>query len=144
MANYYASARTNYFRVKDIEAFTEEVEKYDLEVVNESKEDGLVALFVPDSSDDGSFPWCDYYTEDADGDEIPWADIFARHLQENSVVIIQEVGSEKLRYFGGLAVAYNSKGEEITININDIFGKALALGEVIDFWGNTIKPTKEN
>jgi hypothetical protein len=138
MANYYASARTNYFQVKDVKAFTEEVEKYNLEVVSKDDNPEFVALFV--QSDDGAFPWNDYFSDDAvfGGDEIDWAGIFSRHLQENSVVIIQEIGSEKLRYFAGFAVAYNSKGETISININKIFDQATALGEVFDFWGSKI------
>jgi hypothetical protein len=144
MANYYANARTNYFKVKDIEAFKNEVANYPLEVVSRDDNPEFVALFVADTGEDGSFPWCDYYTEDADGDEIEWTAIFARHLQENSVAIIQEVGNEKLRYFNGIAVAINSKGEEIIIDINSIFDQATTLGEVIDFWGNTIKPKEAN
>jgi hypothetical protein len=144
MANYYGSARTNYFRVKDIEAFKAEVEAYPLVVVSRDDNPDFIALFISDDDDEGSFPWCDYYTEDAEGDEINWTEIFGRHLQVNSVVIIQEVGNEKLRYFGGIAVAINSKGEEITININSIFDQATALGEVIDFWGNAINPKESN
>jgi hypothetical protein len=144
MANYYANARTNYFKVKDIEAFKTAIEDYPLEVVSRDDNPEFVALFVADTGDDGAFPWCDFYTDDADGDEIDWTAIFKRHLQENSVVIIQEVGNEKQRYFGGIAVAINSKGEEIIIDINSIFDQALSLGEVIDFWGNTIKPKEAN
>lgn len=144
MANYYANARTNYFKVKDIEAFKNEVANYPLEVASRGDNPELVALFITEGDEDGSFPWCDYYTEDADGDEIDWTAIFARHLQENSVAIIQEVGNEKLRYFGGMAVAINSKGEEIVININSIFEQAKTLGEVIDFWGNTLSPKEAN
>jgi hypothetical protein len=143
MANYYANARTNYFKVKDIEAFKNEVEQYPLEVSSRDDNPEFVALFITDDNE-GGFPWVDFYTEDAEGDEINWTDIFARHLQENSVVIIQEVGNEKLRYFGGMAVAINSKGEEIVIDINSIFDQATTLGEVIDFWGNTIKPKEAN
>jgi hypothetical protein len=144
MANYYANARTNYFKVKDIEAFKNEVANYPLEVVSRDDNPEFVALFITEGDEDGSFPWCDFYTEDAEGDEINWTEIFGRHLQENSVVIIQEVGNEKLRYFGGMAVAINSKGEEIIIDINSIFDQATTLGEVIDFWGNAIKPKEAN
>jgi tetrahydromethanopterin S-methyltransferase subunit B len=43
-----------------------------------------------------------------------------------------------------MAVAINSKGEEIVININSIFEQAKTLGEVIDFWGNTLSPKEDN
>lgn len=144
MANYYANARTNYFKVKDIEAFKTTLENFPLEVVSRDDNPEFVALFIPDGSDDGSFPWNDFWNDDADGAEIDWTALFKHHLQENSVVIIQEVGNEKQRYFGGIAVAINSKGEEIIIDINAIFDRATALGEVMDFYGNEVKPKEAN
>jgi hypothetical protein len=39
-----------------------------------------------------------------------------------------ESGAEKLRYIAGYAVAYNSKGETVSLNLDDIYDKAKSLG----------------
>jgi hypothetical protein len=110
MANYYASARSNYFRVKDIEAFKADC-PVPVEVQNKDGKDYCVILF----EEEGILTW------DYNGEEIGWAALFAKHLEEDSVAIFMEAGAEKLCYINGYAIAYNSKGEELCISLNDIY-----------------------
>lgn len=129
MANYYATARTNYFRVKDVEAFTLEVAKFPVEIITSKQgEETLVGLL---SLDEGGFP---YYIYDFDTDtesDIDWQNIFKNHLQDDEVAITVEVGNEKARYVRGYAEAFNNKGECLSWNLDDIYTQAKQLGKNI-------------
>lgn len=129
MANYYASARTNYFAVTDLEAFKADLESKtsSVEVVSK-EEDGLTLVALLGSDDDGAgFPF-EYEDEDGEYVELDWAEIFKAHLEDGWVAIIMESGAEKLRYIAGYAVAYNSKGETVDINLDQIYEKAKSIG----------------
>lgn len=129
MANYYASARTNYFAVTDLEAFKADLESKTSSVQVVSKEEnGLTLVALLGNDDDGAgFPF-EYENEDGDYVELDWAEIFKAHLEDGWVAIIMESGAEKLRYIAGYAVAYNSKGETVSINLDDIYEKAKSIG----------------
>ncbi len=129
MANYYASARTNYFAVTDLEAFRADIESKtsSVDVISQEK-DGLTLVALLGSDDDGGgFPF-EYQDEDGDYVELDWAEIFKAHLEDGWVAIIMESGAEKLRYIAGYAVAYNSKGETVSLNLDDIYDKAKSIG----------------
>jgi len=129
MANYYASARTNYFAVTDLEAFKADIESKtsSVQVVSQEK-DGLTLVGLLGSDDDGGgFPF-EYQDEDGEYVELDWAEVFKAHLEDGWVAIIMESGAEKLRYIAGYAVAYNSKGETVSLNLDDIYDKAKSLG----------------
>ena len=133
MANYYESARSNYFKVKDIEAFEKELEMVkSLEVSkseshNDQRRDYVCLL----SDNENGFPF-DYYDESLeDYVEIDWEGIFARHLKDDSVAIIIGAGAEKLRYIRGYAYAFNNKGETRFLSLDDIYEMAKPLGSDI-------------
>jgi hypothetical protein len=128
MANYYGQTRSNYFAVKDAEAFTAELENYPVKVITQEK-DGVTLYGFLDNDDDGSGEiWSIYNDETEEFDEIDWADVFKRHLQDDWVAVIITNGYEKYRYFTGDATAYNNKGESRTINIDHIYELASDLG----------------
>lgn len=116
MANYYSSTRTNYFRVKDPDAFksfmmnvyaTED----NVEVWEEIKSSGTYFGFgcygsimgVPVESDDGEL-------EDFDYEEFISG--LSEHVADDDAILIMEVGNEKLRYLVGEVVIVTSKGSE--------------------------------
>jgi hypothetical protein len=129
MANYYESARSNYFFVKDIEAFEAELEGTGLTVIKKEIDNNLtqVALLA---SEDG-WPDCKYDPDTYDSEELNWEGIFIRHLVDNQVAVIMGAGAEKLRYVSGWAMAYNNKGESVGVNIADIYNLAKELGSEI-------------
>jgi len=130
MANYYASARTNYFLVKDVEAFTTDINAVtnDVEIITQEK-DGVQLVGLLGTDPDGSgFPYSQYSDEDGEYLEINWDKIFQAHLEDGWVAIIMESGAEKLRYISGYAVAYNNKGETRTIDLTNIYKLAMELG----------------
>lgn len=117
MANYYASARSNYFEVKDPEAFKAEMDDYGgFELIEEQK--GFCFLFDEGIINDT------YDEEKEDYVEIDWCDIFKRHLKKYQVVVFMEAGAEKLRYINGFAVAYSWTGEAVSIGLNNIYEMA--------------------
>jgi hypothetical protein len=124
MANYYESARTNYFAVKDVEAFKKEIEPLGLEVVE--NKDGKLALL---SDLEEGFPYSYYDEEIEDSVEVSWNEIFKQHLQDEEVAILMGAGAEKLRYISGWAVAYNNKGEQKSVSLDDIYELASSLGK---------------
>ena len=126
MANYYSSARTNYFRVKNVDAFNawfEEFTKGGAEAVKDAGENTFAILFdqesgVPSSRQNGD-----------DFDEIDFMSELSEHLADDEVAILQESGAEKLRYIVGYAVAINNKGERRKISIDGIYDLAKELGK---------------
>ena len=119
MANYYATSRTNTFQVKDVAAFKAWADKLGIRVHQREGGSGFV-LDPGDCNDSGTFPSCDMEKDE----EIDFADQLSGHLAEGSVAVIIEAGAEKLRYVHGHAVAVNSKGEEVHVDLADIYERA--------------------
>lgn len=124
MANYYASARTNYFEVKDDEQFEKVMGSYS--GVELSKKENKYTIL---SSDCNGAGWPSYqYDEESDEEiEIDLPAIVSAHLVEGEVAVFMECGAEKLRYLVGYAEAINSSGERESVSINDIYDVAMGL-----------------
>lgn len=133
MANYYATARSNYFGVKDVQAFKEWCNKRSLEFWEKSElgdenEDSLFAI-TPLSYDSGAWPIYHYNEETGKDKDFEIAEEICEHLKDGHVAILIEVGNEKLRYLNGYAIAVNNHGESKSINLNDITDMARELGQ---------------
>jgi hypothetical protein len=122
LADYIAIARSNYFYVKDRAAFNEFCQDNNLEVIEDSEtgqvgflRDGSVPRAANVAGPDGLFREQGFYGA------------LATHLKKGSVAIVMEVGSEKFRYLNGYAVAVNSKGKTVEINLDEIYGRAKRL-----------------
>lgn len=118
MANYYATWRSNYFKVKDIEKF-----KADMALIPGlrvlERPNGLAAVVQEDSGDGAGIP--QFLCIDGKDAEIDMCEELAKHLTDDSVAILMEVGSEKLRYLVGVALAVNSSGEVLQVSLGDIY-----------------------
>lgn len=126
MANYYAKARSNHFLVKDLDAFRAEIAPLEIGIVTQ-REDGRVSIY-DDGGDSNGWP-AFYYNEDTDEEtEVDLPDLIAKHLVDGEVAILQEVGSEKLRYLSGYAVAVNASGETRQVLLSSIIDLARELG----------------
>lgn len=137
MANYYGQTRTNYFKVNDPEAFKAELEKMPVHIITQElkNEDGEVIDtlygFLDDDSD-GAGSVTEYWDEEKEETiDIDLEDLFKRHLADGWVAILVHSGNEKYRYISGDAVAYNSKGESVGVNLSDIYTLAEQIGEHI-------------
>ena len=125
MANYYGSARSNYFKVKDPVAFEEALFNVpDIEIQGSIEKGFCVLVSGGDAGGWPSMGWDDETEEEFDID-VP--QIVSEHLVDGEVAIFEEAGAEKLRYLVGYAEAINSKGERRAVSLNDIFKLAAEL-----------------
>lgn len=126
MANWYGAARSNYFRVKDHEAFKASMSENGVDVFEgEGKTAGMV-MVTPNTLVDDSGGWPRWrYDENTDEDvEIDVPELVAGHLAEGSVAVFMQCGHEKLRYLDGYAEAIDRTGKRIAVSLNDIFQMA--------------------
>jgi len=136
MANYYATARSNYFAVKDETAFREWADHLGLTIMepcHPDKDAGAIRRFgiTPGNRDDsGSWPTM-VWNETGDYEDINVFKQLAAHLADDEVAIMLEVGNEKLRYVTGQAIAVNNKGKIRYVDLNTIYKRAMTLGKNI-------------
>lgn len=124
MANYYESARTNYFRVKDIPAFIAfmaTVPGSEYHVGDTA--DSFCVLFIEDGVP--SERYLDKPNEFGDDyEEFDFMAELAPHLADGSIAVLQGSGREKLRYITGYAQAIDNTGKQVSVNIGDIYALA--------------------
>ena len=129
MANYIETARSNYFKVKDLEAFKLAVENYgEFEITHDDEDPSLIAILGTGES----FP---AYGWDDDGNELDkeFAQIVSEHLTDDSVFVVVGSGYEKMRYVTGWAYAIDSTGKSVYMDISEIYNRAEA-----EFPGKTV------
>lgn len=135
MANVESSARSNFFKVKDDEQFLNWVGEFGN--IEAHYEDGKFVLLEAHGE---GWPFTRDYEEPIeheteDGrkitlydEEIDFADELSEHLAEGEVAVLEEAGHEKLRYVFGHAVAVNHKGEQLHVDLTDIYEKVKEAG----------------
>lgn len=133
MANWYGFARSNYFRVKDMETFENAMSDLEVEVIKpfppaDDPEDRQNTVGLVGADEFGGWPSNQYNEDTDDFEEVDLPGIVADHLTDDSVAIFQEVGAEKMRYLTGRAVAINARHERVQVSIDDIYDEANALG----------------
>jgi hypothetical protein len=130
MATYTSSARTNYFRVKDVNAFNKWIKQFSgLETIVQERQGTVGILF-----DDGvpTYRWGTIEGDEIDSEvEIDFMEELALHLADEEVAVLQEVGAENLRFVNGYAIAVNNKGERRDISLENIYDLAKELGSNI-------------
>lgn len=142
MANYYGHFRSNYFKVKDIEAFKSWCDSVGVDYWEKSDDSELVAISSSDQDDYGAIPSHESLDPDYDSDtpppgwteeefaesqrEIDFLQELSKHLVEGEIAVVVENGQEKMRYLTGYAAAVNHLGELVEININQIYDLAEA------------------
>jgi hypothetical protein len=78
----------------------------------------------PDQNSESGWP---DYVLDEKRDEAIEIDVFeelARHLDARDVAVLMQIGSEKLRYLTGEAVAIHATGRITRVSLNDIYDQA--------------------
>jgi hypothetical protein len=129
MATYTCLFRSNYFRVKDAEAFKTFMGAVGLRLL--TGKDGTFG-FVDDEG--GGMPTIRYNEAEDDHEDIEFVALLAPHLADDQVCVMMEAGWEASRYANGYSVAVNAKGERIDVGIEEIYGKVKAK------WG--VQPTE--
>jgi hypothetical protein len=134
MANFYAPARSNYFAVKDEKAFRKWADRLGLTVLepdhHDKTADGIRRLGIAPGNcgDNGGWPDSTYDEDEDEVDEFDLTEELAPHLADDEVAVLMAVGNEALRYVTGTAVAVNSRGKTVTINLDAIYDAARELG----------------
>ena len=125
MANWYGTARSNYFLVKDDQKFLEWASTLpiDAEKCNSGEDEGKWMIYSTEQ-DSGGWPSYRYDEESEEYIEVDWPSVLSAHLQENEVAILMEAGAEKLRYVTGVATAIAWTGEVISLSLSDIYRQA--------------------
>ena len=110
--------RTNYFRVKDKDAFKKWVELCGLKLIEKGGRVGLVTdNGYPDSRHDPADP-------DVERVDFNFFDELRAHLPAGEVAIYMDTGNEGHRYCAGFAVALMAGKSDVCINIDDIYDLA--------------------
>lgn len=120
MANWYGSARSNYFQVKNADVFLQWAERRGLGVFKSEQNTDIFAIHPGESTDSGDWPSYDM-EEDT---EFELVSELSEHLCPRQVAVLLEVGAEKLRYLTGHAIAVNDVGRVVVLSLNDIYRKA--------------------
>lgn len=116
MANYYASFRSNYFKVRDVAAFKAWIGRFaSLEVFEDEDNKGLYGF---GSMDEGIPSGVTGPAPEYDWIEVDFINELYPHLAEGEVAIIQECGSEKLRYLIGFSGVVDWLGNYKEFNID--------------------------
>ncbi len=121
MANWYGTSRTNFVRVKNVEAAKASLEDFDNTIHTHPLQPDFIMI---SGNDDGGFS-TNAVVDLEDGGyedvELEWADWAQEHLAEGQVLIMMSAGSENLRYVSAYAKAYSWKGDELSISLTDIY-----------------------
>jgi hypothetical protein len=118
MGNYIETARSNYFKVKDLKRFKKAIAPFGgIEIIE--GENGTIAVLGRDET----FPDMGW---DENGNEMKktFSDVVAAHLTDDSVFVAVGAGYEKMRYVIGWAYAVDNTNTRVYINTDDIYEKA--------------------
>lgn len=118
MADWYGTARSNYFKVRSESEFLKWAETVECEACQKNGRWAIVSTsanggFASSRFDDGG-----EYVDFSIMEEI------VPHLAEGAVAIFIEVGAEKSRYLTGEATAVSWTGEMVHVSLDDIYGLA--------------------
>lgn len=123
MANYEASARTNYVKVSDLDGLKSALEPFQLTLI-ESSEEGYYCLLC---EYEGGWSEVIYNDEDEDV-TFDFLEHVMPYVEVGQVLVSQEVGYEKLRYLVGVSAAFirraDNSVDSISINLDEIYDLA--------------------
>lgn len=122
MANYRGKWRTNWFPVRDEAAFLAWAASLPISVeTQEHTPDGIrrFALFPDPVVEPAGIPTA-YFDDNRDIIEMSLPHELAPHLPEDVVAVFEEVGSEKLRYLVGYALAVDHQGRTLSVSLDDL------------------------
>ncbi|WP_342314750.1 hypothetical protein LIX17_25125 (plasmid) [Mycobacterium avium subsp. hominissuis] len=132
MADYSGKGRTNIFKVKDIDALKAALAGAEFTV--EARPDrGADAVLIQVSDNDVTGCWGQpVHTDDDDAEptELFVPDMIAEHLQDGQVAVFVHAGSEKLNYLSAYSIAVHANGNQVRLDLNDIYQRAAEAFDV--------------
>ena len=122
MADFYGTSRSNFVRVKDIDAAIADLEQFGNQVQRHPSAPDAIMV----SGDDYSGMFSNYYIDDEGRDvSLEWSDWCSKHLKEGQILVLVSAGAEKLRYVSAWAEAYNHEGKYIGVNLDTAIDKLI-------------------
>lgn len=123
MSNYMAYMRSNYFKVKDIKAFKEDIVKEKILGITFNENNGEDIEIIEKDGEIVLLGYCGipYWKETDNGDEMEcdFPKFIQKHLVIGETCELMEIGSEKLRYLNAIKYTITSKGiKEETLEIS--------------------------
>ena len=113
MADFYATSRSNYVIVKDVQAAIESLKPYDIPIHRHPTNKNAIMLAGCNSN--GTFS--SSYVDDNEDIYLDLAEWSAAHLADSQVLVLVSISAEKLRYVSAWAEAYTWKGEVVTVDL---------------------------
>ena len=117
MGNYYATSRSNYVQVKDVQAVKASMEQFGNIIHQHSTEQNFIMI---EGGDDAGF-------STMYGEEIflDWRQWVMEHLVPGQTLVLIYVGNEKLRYLAAGAEAYTWDGRCVCVDMKNTLIRAL-------------------
>lgn len=128
MSDYYAKAASNTFRVRDARALRRALTGIAIIVYPATSDGDPNHVYLVSDDDKGCWPSERLDEDSGEGVEVDLLTLISRHLEPGEVAVLKEAGSEKACYIGGRAIAVNDRGETATVDLDEIYDRATALG----------------
>ena len=122
MADFYATSRSNYVIVKNVDAAIASLKHYDIPIHRHPT--NSYAIMLAGGDDNGTFN-SSYVDESGDEIHLDLAKWASSHLQQGQVLVLVSAGAEKLRYVSAWAEAYTWKGEVVTVDLLETLFKKI-------------------
>lgn len=123
MSIWYGTARTNFVRVKDVEAAIADLQPFGNKIHRHPAEKDAIMISGDDDSGDFSTTGYDSNEEDI---ELDWGDWSEKHLKEGQILVMHSAGADKLRFVSAWGSAFNHKGEWVNLSLSEALDKAIA------------------
>jgi len=131
MSDYYATVRTNYVQIEDLDGLMAALAPFQIQIGGrrENLEGSGNNLYCFTSGECGGWPTT-VYKDDGESDEYDefcFESCVMPYIKEGECLVALEVGAEKLRYLLGVAIAYVRHGDKIdstSLNLNAIYKQA--------------------
>jgi hypothetical protein len=120
MADWWGFSRSNYFKVKDKEAFLAWLSDIGEVSVLHEDDHGSIAIT---GENFGGWPTC----RGEDCEPFDFAEELSGFLLDGEIAVLIEAGAEKLRYISGAAIAIDSRGKRTELVLADIYAQAEAV-----------------
>jgi hypothetical protein len=122
MADWYGSSRTNYIKFKDLDGLKKALEPFPVTFVAGIGE--RAGTYYLTSLDETGSLYRSYQDENDEQIFFDFAEHVCPYMEDDQILVVIEVGAERLRYLTGDAAAYNAAGEFVVINLNHIYDRA--------------------
>lgn len=131
MGKYYGACRSNYFRVKSVEALRTCLSNAPYEVVESADAPGSVCLLARGFDGGGGYLRLKHIVWDDEPGaverEIYIPALVAEHLVEGEVAVFMQTGAEQpMTYLIGYSVAVHSDGSLVRVDLNEVYERAAA------------------